>query len=319
MTSDGERANMAPEYRIHWLNTGWIESMPGVSLMGEGRHPGVPGGQITSYGWSSDVRRPDGRVVSGTMIPAPAWYIEAGDKKILVDTGTGNAQEVIDVQRLYGDALATVTEPEHDIVYQLAELGVAPEDIDIVVQTHLHFDHVGSNEAFTNATFLVNAQELPWALCPPPYGVYYYREFSHHVRAVLDQIHPVHGSYQVAPGIRMVHTGGHSPGHSVVFVETAVGTAVLAGDAVYNYRNLEYEWPQGPVFDVAATLQSMQTLKTADVILLNHDPLIQDLFPGGVIGAEALPAATADYMARLRTSGAFPLAQFNPDTNPVRA
>lgn len=305
-------------YRIHWLNTGWIESMPGVSLMGEGRHPGVPGGQIKSYGYTSEIRRPNGQVVEGTMIPAPAWYIEGAGKKILVDTGTGKADEVIQVQSLYGNPLATVTEPEHDIVHQLGRLGVAPEDIDIVIHTHLHFDHVGSDEAFPNATFLIHASELPWALCPPPYGVYYYKEFSHHVRKVLDQVQIVHGEQQVAPGIRMVHTGGHSPGHSVVFVETDAGSAVIAGDAVYNYRNLEYEWPQGPVFDVGATVRSIQTLKAADVILVNHDPLFVDLFPSGVIGGEPLPAATAEYMTTLRTAGAFPLADYT-DQKPLPA
>jgi hypothetical protein len=44
-------------------------------------------------------------------------------------------------------------------------------------------------------------------------------------------------------------------------VETEHGTAVIGGDAVYNYRNLEYEWPQGPVFDVGATVRSIQTLR----------------------------------------------------------
>jgi glyoxylase-like metal-dependent hydrolase (beta-lactamase superfamily II) len=304
-------------HRIHRLNTGWIESMPGVSLMGEGRHPAVPGGQIHSYGWTDDIRRPNGDVVSGTMIPAPAWYIEGSGQRILVDTGTGNAQEVIEVQQLYGNALATITEPEHDIVRQLAALGVAPEQVDIVIQTHLHFDHVGSNEAFPNATFLIHSLEIPWALCPPPYGVYYYREFGHHVRAVLDQVQMIHGDHQVAPGIRIVHTGGHSPGHCVVFVETEHGTAVIGGDDVYNYRNLEYEWPQGPVFDVGATVRSIQTVKAADLILLNHDPLFDSLFPSGVVGAQEPSGATLDYMRRLRTSGSFPLSEYRSGALPA--
>jgi glyoxylase-like metal-dependent hydrolase (beta-lactamase superfamily II) len=58
-----------------------------------------------------------------------------------------------------------------------------------VVHTHLHFDHVGSNEAFPNARFLVHGAELPWALSPPPYGAYYYPEFGEHVRRVLDRVH----------------------------------------------------------------------------------------------------------------------------------
>lgn len=295
---------------VHRLNTGWIESMPGVSLMNEGKHPNVPGGQIRSYGWSDDIVRADGTVVSGTMIPAPAWFIEGAGRRILVDTGTGSAEKIIAVQKRYGVSLAAVTEREHDILVQLDGLGVAPEQVDLVIHTHLHFDHVGGNGLFPNATYLINEAELPWALSPPPYGVYYYAEFSQQVRDVLDQVQIVVDELQVAPGVRMVHTGGHSPGHSIVFVETDAGRVVIAGDAVYNYRNLEYEWPQGPLFDVGATVRAIQTLKTADVILVNHDPLFDRLFPDGRVGREPLPAPTAEYMRLLRTTGAFPLSEY---------
>jgi glyoxylase-like metal-dependent hydrolase (beta-lactamase superfamily II) len=302
---------MGENVRIHRLNTGWISSLPGVSLMGEGRHPRVPGGQIKSYGWREDVRLPDGSTVAGTMIPVPAWYIEGAGPRILVDTGTGTAEKIIAVLSDYGPGLAAVTEPEHDIVTQLQGLGVSPDDIDIVIQTHLHFDHVCGNEAFPNATFLVHQAELPWALCPPPFGVYYYREFSSHIRNVVDQIQIIHGDYHVAPGVRIVHTGGHSPGHCVVFVHTSIGEAVIAGDVVYNYRNLEYEWPQGPVFDVAKTLAAIQILKTADIILLNHDPWFDNLFPGGVIGDKPLTSSTREYMNRIHTAGSFALERYS--------
>lgn len=304
---------MSPRLTIHRLNTGWLESPPGVSLLAEGKHPAVPGGQIRSYGWRDDIVRPDGTVASGTMVPAPAWYVEGAGRRILVDTGTGSAQEIIEVQRRYGINLANTTAPEEHILVQLDRIGVAPEQVDVVVHTHLHFDHVGGDDLFPNATFLVHREELPFALAPPPYGVYYYREFGARVRAVLDQIQVVAGDHQVAPGIRMVHTGGHSPGHSVVFVETEVGRVVLAGDGVYNYRNLEYEWPQGPLFDVAATLRTIQTLKSADVILLNHDPLFEELFPAGPIGAAPLPARVVEYMRRLRTAGEFPLERYSEE------
>lgn len=308
------------KYKIHRLVTGWLECLPEVAFMGSGRNPAIPGGQIQlrSFDWSPQVRRADGTEIRGTMVPVPAWYIEGGDVRILVDTGTVDADELVEVEERRGDELcATITNPEHDLVTQLAELGVAAGDIDLVIHTHLHFDHIGQNEAFKNAAFLVNALEVPVALCPPPYEVYYHPEFSYLVRDVLDRIQLVHGDYQVAPGIRMVHTGGHSVGHSAVFVETEAGTAVIAGDAVYNYRNLEYEWPQGPLADVPAALRSIQTLKSADVILVNHDPFFDVLFPNSVIGDGPAPAPTVDYMARLRTRSGFPLGSYDPNADPA--
>ncbi len=301
---------MPANIRIRRLNTGWLESMAEVSLMGGGKHPDVPGGQIRSYGWREDIRRPDGGISKGTMVPAPAWLIEGAGPTILVDTGTGKAGDVIAAQQRYGINLATITEPEHDIVAQLEKLGVSPADIDIVIHTHLHFDHIGGDALFPKAVFLVHEAELPWALCPPPYGVYYYREFSYHIRNVLDRIQLVHGDYQVTPEVKMTYTGGHSPGHSVVFLDTLVGRVVIAGDAVYNYRNLEYEWPQGPLFDVRKTLQAMHTLKSAEVILLNHDPLFGELFPDDTIGEGLLPESTIEYMRRIRTANAFPLSEY---------
>src|SRR5712691_3224399 len=128
---------------IHRLNTGWLESEPATSLMSAGKHPEVPGGQIKSYGWQDDIRRPDGSVVSGTMVPAPAWYLESCGKRILIDTGTGSADEIIRVQQRYGINLANVTHAGEDIVSRLDGVGVKPEQIDVVVHTHLHFDHVG--------------------------------------------------------------------------------------------------------------------------------------------------------------------------------
>lgn len=298
---------------IRRLNTGWLESEPATSLMGAGKHPEVPGGQIKSYGWQDDIRRPDGSIASGTMVPAPAWYLESHGKRILIDTGTGSADEITRVQQRYGINLANVTDPEEHILAHLDRIGTAPEQIDIVIHTHLHFDHVGGDDLFPNATFLVHQAELPWAVCPPPYGMYYYREFGQKIRGALDQITVFPSDYQVTPDVRIVFTGGHSPGHCVVFAKTPVGTAVIAGDAVYNYRNLEYEWPQGPLFDVAATLKAIQLLKTADIILLNHDPVFTRLFPDDLIGATPIPDATATYMTRLRTATEFPLSAYSED------
>jgi glyoxylase-like metal-dependent hydrolase (beta-lactamase superfamily II) len=299
---------------VRRFNTGWLESEPATSLMAAGKHPDVPGGQIKSYGWQDDIRRPDGSTVSGTMVPAPAWYLESCGKRVLIDTGTGSADEIITVQQRYGINLANSTDPDEHILAHLDRIGVKPEQIDIVIHTHLHFDHIGGDDLFPNATFLVHEAELPWALCPPPYGLYYYREFGQRLRSALDQISIFSGDYQVTPDVRIVFTGGHSPGHCVIFVDTPAGRAVIAGDAVYNYRNLEYEWPQGPLFDVAATLHAIQLLKTADIILLNHDPIFDQLFPGDTIGAEPIPEATASYMLRLRTASAFPLGGYRANS-----
>ena len=292
---------MSAGIRIHWLNTGWLEATAGVVFAGEGRHPDVPEGQLKANHWLDEIERPTGEVVAGVMFPAPVWYIEGAEQRILVDTGTGDLDELEAVQRRYGAAVATSASPEDDVLARLAGIGVAPEEIDIVVLTHAHFDHTGGNHLFRNATFLLHHAELPWSICPPRFSPYYYPEFADRIISIRDRIHVVWGDFEIVPGVRMVHTGGHSPGHCVVFVDTPAGTTVIAGDAVYSYRNLEYEWPHGPIVDLQAALAGMQLLKSADIVLVNHDPIVPELFPSHVIGDEPLATETARYMRELRT------------------
>jgi glyoxylase-like metal-dependent hydrolase (beta-lactamase superfamily II) len=285
---------------IHRLNTGRIESRDEVGLLGGGLLPG--GRRIRQHGWSERIERPDGSIVAGTLVPAPAWYIEGADERILIDTGMGTAAEVIAAQRAYGVCLAVESGPEHDLVAQLGALGVAPEQVDLVIHTHLHFDHVGANDRFPHARFLVHHGELAWALCAPPYyRTTYYPDYARKVRGVLDRVELMVGDvHRVAPGIEAVHTGGHSPGHCAVLVQTPVGSVAIAGDAVANYRNLEYEWPSGNPFDVGAAVRSIQLLKRHDLILVNHDPMFEQLFPSGHVGDEPLSCETMTFMRALR-------------------
>jgi glyoxylase-like metal-dependent hydrolase (beta-lactamase superfamily II) len=300
---------------VRWLNSGWLEAAETATLMASGRHPEVPGGQVRWAGWSDHIRRPDGSLGRGTMIPASVWYIDGADKKILVDTGNLPLEETAEVHDRHIGRLALAISPHHGLTGQLAKFGVAPADIDIVIQTHLHYDHIGANRLFRNAIFLVNERELPWALCPPPYGAYYYRESRHHVMDVLDQIRFVSGDYQVVPGVQMAYTGGHSPGHSIVFVDTAVGQVVITGDAVYTYRSLELDWPQAPFVNLEESLAAIRRIRTADLILVGHDPLVGALFPDGV-GDGPVPADIANFMRRVRTTGGLDLGHSSDRTWP---
>lgn len=301
------------DVRIHRLNTANLEVGPGLCFFGEGRHPEIPGGQLRCDGWRDDIARLDGSRGTGVWAPAPAWYVEGARHRILVDTGAPPAEEVRAWQQRYGLAQAIETTTDHDLVRQLAGLGVDAADVDLVVQTHLHLDHVGAAKRFPNATFIVHEAELPWALCPPPYAGYYYREFSHYTRDVLDQIRFITGDYHIEAGIDVVWTGGHSPGHCVVFIETAVGRVCIAGDAVYNYRNLEFEWPQGPVYDIGDAVRAIGTVRSAEVILLSHDVLFDQLFARGVVGDQELDPRTTDYMERIRMARGFRLGELSDE------
>jgi glyoxylase-like metal-dependent hydrolase (beta-lactamase superfamily II) len=303
-----------PEYRIIRLNTGWMEDTPDVSFLGGGRSPRVPGGQLLVHGHSDALPRPDGTTGSGIMGPVPSWLIEGEGLRILVDTGFGPLEVFEAAMRARGFDQPNVTAgAEQHIVAQLGQHGVDPGQIDLVVQSHLHFDHVGANAEFPEAPFVVHRSELSWALAPPLFGMFYFPEYEPQVRGTLDRLRVVDGDTQIAPGIRLVHTGGHSPGHCAVFVTTAFGTAVIGSDVVYHYRNLEYGWPSANAWSVGETLRGLETLKQADLILLNHDDFFEVLFPSGIVGDEEPSASTREYMKRVRTAGGFATSDYVPD------
>jgi N-acyl homoserine lactone hydrolase len=135
---------------------------------------------------------------------------------ILVDTGVGWPTEIVRewrvVNRHMADALA-----EHDL---------SPVDVKIVINSHLHFDHCGQNAVFQHAPFYVQRPELERARREE-------KQTSQWFDFAGAQFELVDGDAQIADGIRVVATPGHTVGHQSVLVETAGGGAVMIGDAAY--------------------------------------------------------------------------------------
>lgn len=273
------------QFRIHHIVTGELESSLEVSLLNGARHPAIPAEERLPYGYRDDLRRRDGSIVSGVMVPVPVWYIEGARQKILIDTGLGDCREVAAVQSSYGIDFICERKPEQDLIAGLRAVGVEPKDIDLVVLTHLHFDHFGNNELFENATFVTQRCEIGMALAPPRYSGFYYRELSHYLDSIRDRLEGIEGDLELEPGLRLAKLGGHSPGCMAVFADTAVGTVALTGDAMYNYKNLELNWPMGAFWSLPEMMSGFDRIRReADVIVPNHDWKIREEHPGGVIG-----------------------------------
>lgn len=271
--------------KIHHIVTGELESSLPVSLLNSGAHPDIAPQDRLPFGFRDDIVRRDGSVHSGVMVPVPVWLLEGTDRTILIDTGLGDIEEVSRMQSRYGvDFVASRTE-DQDLVAGLARHGVAPEDVDIVVLTHLHFDHVGNNELFPNATFIVQKDELPQATEPPHFCMFYYPEYAYKIDVVKDRLQVVEGDLQIDDAVRLVKIGGHTPGCMVVMVTTDVGTVCLASDVMYNYKNLELNWPMGSFWDLPDLMSGYDRLNAeADVIVPQHDWKVLEVHPTGTIG-----------------------------------
>jgi N-acyl homoserine lactone hydrolase len=135
---------------------------------------------------------------------------------ILVDTGVGWPTELVKewkvVNRHAADALA-----EHDL---------SPADVRIVINTHLHFDHCGQNAVFKHAPFYVQRSELERARLAKSTPSEWF-DFAGARFELLD------GDAEVADGVRVMATPGHTVGHQSVLVDTPDGGAVMIGDAAY--------------------------------------------------------------------------------------
>ncbi|MBX3568288.1 MAG: N-acyl homoserine lactonase family protein [Rhizobiaceae bacterium] len=272
--------------KIHCILTGSLESSYSTSVYGAPeRHPLVKKTDLLPYGYKERVYAEDGSFAPGLMVPVPVWLIEGEDQTILIDTGLGDCDEIMSMQNRYGiDYIATKSR-EEEIVGALARKGLKPEDIDVVALTHLHFDHIGNNELFSKARFIVQKDEVPFLVNPPPFATFYYREWQTKLTAISDRLEMIDGNYRIGKNLELIKVGGHAAGQMVVMARTSLGQVCIASDFYYNYTNIDRSWPMGPLWNVQQWIDNDRWIKAnADIILPNHDYALLNRYPSLVIG-----------------------------------
>jgi glyoxylase-like metal-dependent hydrolase (beta-lactamase superfamily II) len=204
--------------------------------------------------------------------------IESGGKRVLVDTGMGDRWSEREV-RMYGIDRSTT------LLGGLRARGLAPEDIDVVVNTHLHFDHAGGNTrregdgvvpTFPRARYVVQRGEWEDARHPHERSRASYREDDFVPVAEADQLDLIDGETEVAPGVRAVPVGGHTTHHQMVVVESGGETLVVPTDLLPTASHLPLPFVMGYDLFPVATLEAKRQLLHAAVehgwrILFYHD------------------------------------------------
>lgn len=227
-------------------------------------------------------------------------YIESEGKRILVDTGLGDKlapreREIFKRQE------------EGVLLASLARLGVSPEDIDLVVNTHLHSDHCGGNTrrdgdkilpTFPRAEYWVQGREFEDASHPNERTRATYHLENYMPLQELGRLRLYAGETEVTGQVRTMLTPGHTPGHQSVVIESQGETAIYLADlspwAVHFER---LAWIPAYDLEPLLTLETKRRMRQMAfereaLLFFEHDPQT----PAGHLrqyGAEAKVEATA--------------------------
>jgi len=217
----------------------------------------------------------------GAHVDAPciAWLLRNDSHAVVVDTGPGPRSRAA---QCYAESDAG----RDDLLqFGLARAGIDADEIELVILTHLHYDHAGGARTFRNARFHVQESELKEAVWPVPfqrpiYGTNQRGRVPPWVD-ILERMIVAHGDEDVLPGLSVIALPGHTAGSQGVLVDTRAGTYLIAGDLVPLYDNWPGDGgepiPNGNHTDLRAYDESFRRIAALGVkVLPAHDPRVFD-------------------------------------------
>ncbi len=281
-------------------------------------HEGLPLSRSTTVGSirihaiEAGVQQLDGGAMFG-VVPKPLWerripadprnriplalrclLVEAPNALVLIDTGVGNKYD-----EKFGDIYGISNQGDPTRLEDgIQDAGFDPSDVDIVLSTHLHFDHAGGNTtlygdgqvrpSFPDARYVVQRGELDFA-----------HSQNERIRAsyLLDNIDPVteaglwdlvEGEAEVTEGVRVLPTPGHTPHHQSVLIRSEGQTACYLADVCPTSAHVPLPWIMGYDLEPLVTLESKRGLWTRALeedwlLVFEHDPRV----PWGRLDPEA--------------------------------
>ena len=256
-------------------------------------------GNLELHPLSDGTLRLDGGAMFG-VVPKPLWEKRApadsrnrvllgmrpllvrGEQTMLIDAGVGGKMDAKSVE-IYA------IDRTRDLDCTLAEAGVTRDDIDIVLASHLHFDHAGGfterdasgkvTPTFPRATYVVRTGEWNDATHPHERNRASYFPENFIPLAESGQLRLMDGDGVVMPGVRVVRTGGHTMHHQIVMIESAGRTAVFAADLVPTTAHVDVPWIMGydlyPMDTLAFKRDFVrEAIEREYLIFFEHDPNI---------------------------------------------
>lgn len=221
-------------FKFHEMTLTWLNG--GVTFLDGGAMFGV----VPKPLWTRKYPVNDNNQIELSTHPI---LIQYAGKNYLIDAGVGNGKFTDKQLRNYG-----VMEQSH-IDEDLAKLGLTTANIDAVLMTHLHFDHAcgltkyeGENlvSVFPNAKIYAN--NIEWAEMREPNIRSANTYWPENWQPIEEQFEIYEDSIEIAPGITMVHTGGHSDGHAIIRLEQSGETIIHMADIMPTHAHQNPLW-----------------------------------------------------------------------------
>jgi len=201
------------------------------------------------------------------------WAITDGARTVVVDTGYAEEEGTRRGRQFLRSPAAG-----------LAEIGIAAADVEDVVLTHFHYDHIGGQALFPKARFWVQEEEMrfytsPSAIRPAFRGSIYLPDVVSLVTHVYEgRVRFNDGDAEVVPGVRVHKVGGHTAGMQIVSVATPRETAVLTSDASHYYANMDEGNSFNTFMDLSAVYRGYDRIRSLasapELIVVGHDPQV---------------------------------------------
>jgi glyoxylase-like metal-dependent hydrolase (beta-lactamase superfamily II) len=152
---------------------------------------------------------------------------------------------------------------------RLSEFNLKPDDIDIVVNSHCHYDHIESNHLFMEKPLIIHEKELQYC------DRLYWPEFRGAFIDIMD-VQPIKGSMNITDNIEIIETSGHTPGSITLLVNTEEGEVACVGDAVIVKEDLLMLRPpsvQTKNISVEMAIESLKKIRDLNLHLVipGHD------------------------------------------------
>lgn len=241
--------------------------------------PGGPFGLVPRALWSRHMT-PTGDLL--VPMASNCLLLQSEGRNIVVDTGYGHKLPAKAQRQIH------LTRPFGDLCQGLASLGLAPADVDLVINTHLHADHCAGNTqlddngdlaaVFPNAEYVVQRREYEDACRPNERTRATYLADNFEPLRAGDQLRLLDGDCDLAPGLRGVVTPGHTPGHMSVVLESGGQVAVqLADMATYALHFERLGWMTAYDVEPLVTLETKRrwqgwALEREALLFFPHDP-----------------------------------------------